>query len=74
VDQAINLWAFPLENKSIILVIIVLIHVYKRCVLIDSYGVNGKVSAEKYEDSYKVRILMTFMIQDKCYECLFFKK
>jgi len=34
VEQSINFWAFPLENKSFILVFFVLIHVYKCCLLI----------------------------------------
>jgi len=42
VEQAINLWAFPLENKSFILVFIVLIHVYKCCELIGTGG-TGQV-------------------------------
>jgi len=55
VEQAINLWAFPLGNGSfiIIIVFIVLIH-----------GVNGKARVEKYEDNYQARILMIFIIQD----------
>jgi len=51
--QAINLWAFPLGNESIISCACYCIN---SCVLLCvdvvyySYGVHGKARAEKYED------------------------
>jgi len=52
---------FPFRNY--ILFVIVLIHVYKSCILIQLWW-NGKACAEKYEDINQARILMIFIIQD----------
>jgi len=52
VEQAINLWVFPLENELIISCYCI----SYSCVLmfVDavhySYGTNGKACAEKYKD------------------------
>jgi len=58
VEQAINLWAFPLGSKSFILVFIVLlIHVCRCCVLIQIWC-EWQSMRRKYEDNYQTRILM----------------